>query len=292
VLVNIVEERDCIICAETKPSTDFPLLSASRNCSHSPQTCLSCLQRHIKTAIADKAWHPRVATCPECSCAMDYDEVRMHADRATFETFDARMLNDAITQQSNWFSCPGVGCGSGQIHDAGDRAPIVTCAVCRRKYCFRHRVAWHETMSCAEYDRFLADPVNFRSTFEAENERVEREREANERCRRELEAADFRFAQSLAEDEEARIQAEARAQKEEAARVEAERKEAERKAAEQKAQAAAKAKAAEDLKRRAKEDAASEVTVKRTTKKCPGCSWPIEKNHGWYVFPNFLLSQY
>lgn len=58
-------------------------------------------------------------------------------------------------------------------------------------------------MSCEEYDRFLADPDNFRSAFEVENERVEREKEAGERRRREMEAADSRFALSLVEEEKA-----------------------------------------------------------------------------------------
>jgi hypothetical protein len=220
---------------------------------------------------------------------MEYEEVRMHADKSTFEIYDARMLNDAISQRSDWFSCPSAGCGSGQIHDAGDLNPIVTCAGCRQRHCFRHRVAWHETMSCVEYDRFLADPENFRSAFELENERVERVREAEERCRREMEAADFQFAKSLIEDEEAKLRAEERAREEEAARVEAERLRAEREAAQRKAEAAARAKAAEDVRRRAKENTASEVTVKRTTKKCPGCSWPIEKNNGWWGFPAELI---
>ncbi|KAK5652952.1 hypothetical protein OQA88_9431 [Cercophora sp. LCS_1] len=275
------EEKDCIICTESKPTTSFPLLCVSRDCNHAPETCLDCLQRHIKTAIEDKAWHAKVVTCPECNSPMGYNEVQSHADRATFETYDARVLNDAIAQQSDWFSCPGAGCSSAQIHDATDgAAPIVTCIGCRRKYCFRHCVPWHDTMSCDEYDRFLADPENFRSTFELENERVEQEREAQERLRQEMEAADRRLAQSLVE-EQARAEAEAQARREEAARAEAARRRAEERAAQQRAEAAERARAAEDAKRKARENAASEDTVKRTTKNCPGCGGPIEKNQGW-----------
>lgn len=74
-------------------------------------------------------------------------------------------------------------------------------------------------MSCAEYDRFLADPVNFRSTFEVENERVECEKEASVRGRRvsavvvSWRRQIFAFARSLADNDEARIQAEARAER-------------------------------------------------------------------------------
>ncbi len=258
---------------------DFPLLPVSRDCNHRPKTCLACLQQWIRAAMTDKAWHDRVVTCPECSSALEYNEVQRFADRATFAKYDERILNDAITRYSDWFSCPG--CQSGQIHDAVDGAPIVTCGNCTRKYCFRHRTTWHETMSCDEYDRFLEDPVGFRSTFELENEQVEREAEAKKRRRRRKEDADFRFAQSLLKDEEARVKAEAQAKKDRAAREEAERLKAERRAARKKAEAAARAKAAKAVARRAKEEAASKATVKRTTKDCPSCSSPIEKNDGW-----------
>ncbi|CRK13865.1 hypothetical protein BN1723_010137, partial [Verticillium longisporum] len=33
--------------------------------------------------------------------------------------------------------------------------------------------------------------------------------------------------------------------------------------------------------RRKREDEQSMATIDRTTKKCPGCSWAIEKNSGW-----------
>ena len=258
---------------------DFPLLPVSRGCDHRPGTCLACLQRWIETALTDKAWHDRVVTCPECSSAMEYNEVQRFADRATFAKYDERILNDAITRRSDWFSCPG--CPSGQIHDAVDRAPIVTCGNCNHKYCFRHRTAWHKTMSCDEYDRFLEDPISFRSAFELENERVERESEAKKRRRRKREDADFRFAQNLLEDEEARFEAERRARRDRAAREETERLKAERRTERKKAEAAARAKVAKEVARRAKENAASEATVRRTTKDCPKCRSPIEKNDGW-----------
>ena len=35
-----------------------------------------------------------------------------------------------------------------------------------------------------------------------------------------------------------------------------------------------------ELKRRLKEEKASLAKVEGTTKKCPGCTWPIEKNQG------------
>lgn len=54
--------------------------------------------------------------------------------------------------------------------------PVVRCAGCLGRFCFRHRVVWHGTMSCEEYDDFLRDPENFKSAFERENEKVGSER--------------------------------------------------------------------------------------------------------------------
>lgn len=42
----------------------------------------------------------------------------------------------------------------------------------------------------------------------------------------------------------------------------------------------AKAKQREEMKRRAKEEKLSVRTINATTKQCPGCQWPIEKNDG------------
>lgn len=55
----------------------------------------------------------------------------------------------------------------------------------------------------------------------------------------------------------------------------AQRAEAERKRVEQD-----RARQREELKRRAKEDKISLEKVHATTKPCPGCRWPIEKNEG------------
>ncbi|KAM7189501.1 hypothetical protein V8F20_010129 [Naviculisporaceae sp. PSN 640] len=280
--LSVTETKDCAICADTKPLHEFPLLCVSQECDHPPETCLECIKTHIRTAVNDKVWHARVVTCPQCDRPMEYNEVQEYSDPATFAKYDARILHDATAESSDFFSCPASGCESSQIHDGGDDAPIVRCLGCLGRFCFRHRVVWHETMSCREYDEFLKDPENFKSALERENEKVERERLEAERRKRDMEEADRKFAQALIEDEERRREAEIQAEKERAARRELERQEAERRAAQEKVAAENRARAAREAKRRADENKASEAVVSRTTKKCPGrgCGRPIEKNDG------------
>ncbi|KAJ4255589.1 hypothetical protein NW762_009586 [Fusarium torreyae] len=161
-----------------------------------------------------------------------------------------------MSEAENFIWCTS-GCGSGQIHESGPAQPIVTCLHCNHRSCFHHNVAWHETLSCEEYDQLLADPDNFRSRLELENERWSEAREAQ------LEA-DRAIAQGLLAEDLAELRR----------REERERQERER------AQKAAKL-ARQVAARRKKEEDRSKATVDRTTKPCAGCGWAIEKNRGW-----------
>jgi hypothetical protein len=112
-------------------------------------------------------------------------------------------------------------------------------------------------LSCEEYDQLLADPENFRSRLEIENEAW------SETQRAQLEA-DRAMAQNLLADDQAEMQ-----RREERARREREQA---KKAAELVRKIAA---------RRKREEQMSERMVSQTTKPCPGCGWAIEKNDGW-----------
>jgi hypothetical protein len=149
------------------------------------------------------------------------------------------------------------GCGSGQIHSGGTVQPIVTCLHCSHRSCFHHGVQWHQNLTCDEYDQLRADPENFRSQIEMDNDEWEAKRRAQE-------DADRAMAQGL------------QAQDATQARERQERELRER-------DAAKKALAMERviMARRKKEDEKSAATVNKTTKPCPGCGWHIEKNQGW-----------
>lgn len=161
-----------------------------------------------------------------------------------------------MSEAENFIWCTA-DCGSGQIHDSGSDQPIVTCLSCSHRSCFEHNVAWHQNLTCDEYNRLLADPENFRSQVELDNDEWE------EKNRAQLEA-DKAMAQSLVAEER------------EAARRREEKEREERDRA-KKAAALARQIAA----RRKREEEKSQAMVEKTTKPCPGCGWAIEKNRGW-----------
>ncbi|RYO80623.1 hypothetical protein DL766_009110 [Monosporascus sp. MC13-8B] len=209
---------------------------------------------------------------------MGYEDVEQYADRETFAKYSDLALRGAVSQAPDFVWCPN-GCGSGQIHESGNEQPIVTCGKCSFKFCFRHQVRWHEQLTCAEYDSLVSDPENFRSRIDILNEEAEKLRLAEQLARRTQEEADRRLAQSLMAAEQ-REEAERQARRERAERERREEAERRRLQAERIAMQQQAEKMRMEAVRKRDEDELSRITVEKTTKPCPGCKWPIEKNAG------------
>lgn len=238
------------------------------------------------------------------------------------------MIDQTVQDMPNFTRCPNPDCNSGQVHEGGDSRPFVTCAACNTQFCFRHGIptqpqqqqqqqppssssSQHENMSCDEYDRYLTDPMRFRSEHQRQQERTAVERReleavarARERMDKILEQRRAAAAAAAAAADESRRKAE---EKKNAAREERERRERkkseerrereerkEREEREERArveqrryeeeqarvEAERRARAAEVL-RRKEEDEQSEWLIGETTKGCPRCAKRIEKNEGW-----------
>ncbi|KAH6622637.1 hypothetical protein F5144DRAFT_335312 [Chaetomium tenue] len=275
-------DRDCIICTDTKPVSEFPTAAITKACTHEPTTCLVCVATSIRTDLSNRLWNE--IKCPECRELLEYDDVQRFADEETKERYQTLSFRSAISSSPNFVWCTS-GCGYGQVHEGGASSPIVTCRLCAYRSCFHHKVAWHENLACDEYDTLLADPANFRSRFDIENEEAQQAAAA----RQAQEDADRVFAQSLLAEEQ-RAAAEERAARERAKREE-------REAAERAERQAKERELREAVARKKLEEEASTRTVGSTTKPCPGCQAPIEKNQGcahmtckptFFAFPPFL----
>lgn len=181
-----------------------------------------------------------------------------------------------------FFRCPTEGCGSGQEHTSGEASQIITCVKCKERFCFRHRVRWseHQAMSYTEFNAFLKDPDHFRSQFQLTNEAVEKQKSMEERRRLQQEEQDLEFAQTLVEAEqraEAARQVELERHRREKMRRQERAAEQERRSAEEQERQAR----AQRVRQRKADESANVQKINKTTKRCPGCGWRIEKNGGW-----------
>ncbi|POS77330.1 hypothetical protein DHEL01_v204272 [Diaporthe helianthi] len=218
-----------------------------------------------------------------CNRPLAIQEIEEYADSSTFKTYLSHVIDRTVKDMPDFTRCPNPACDSGQVHEGGDAHPFVTCAACNTQFCFRHGIptqprqqqapSQHENMSCDEYDRYLEDPINFRSDHQRQQERaaVERREEqavarARERMEVILEGRQRRQAaenNSILEQRQWR-QDSARQAREEYARLEARRyeEECERAGRERRARA-------EDILRRKVEDENSERLIQVSTKACP-----------------------
>lgn len=155
---------------------------------------------------------------------------------------------------------------------------------------------WHDRLTCDEYDEMLADPDGFQSAIDKEEAAAAQAamakqvlEEEDELFARDLEDRERRIEedkQRLRHEEERRRAHAAQQLERERIRMEQERQrnqqELERRQREEENRRVnqERERQREEIKRRAKEDKLSVAKVHATTKQCPGCRWPIEKNDG------------
>ncbi|KAM7192229.1 hypothetical protein V8F33_008503 [Rhypophila sp. PSN 637] len=231
------------------PPALFPTTNLTDSCNEHPLPCLSCVTSAITSDFTGRIFSPTQIRCPVCAAALGYSTVLKYATREIREQYERLTLVKALQGDQKFVLCK---CGTGQIHETGAAQPIVTCLQCRGKSCFVHRMAWHENLTCVEYDALQKDPVGFDSSFERGNEACRGAERGSRRApgQQSGEGVDGRGQKGIARGRKASTERDML----EKLRAEA-------------------------LKRREDENA-SAATIDQTTKQCPGCKCRIERNRG------------
>ena len=257
-MVKLNRDLECVVCAETLKGRDFPDGRITGTCTHESTTCNGCIAQHIRVQLDTRTWGQ--LSCPECPSPMTYADVQRFAAADTFQRYDALAMRDGIATDAQFRWCPAPGCGSGQIHNEGADAPIITCVDCGARSCFTHQRLWHEGLTCEEVETGASPSSRGRRLTPQER-------------------ADREMATSLQrEEEEANRAAATQMQRERDLAAERERQERAREEEEnRKARKAQKV-----LARQRAEELASEREIQGISKACPGkrCTWRIQKNDG------------
>ena len=140
--------RDCVCCCEQRPPLDFPAKSPTANCEHPSRTCLECLQSWISSELDTKGCEG--LTCPECSLALGYNDVRRVASPETCDLFEKLLTRNALSTLDEFAWCLAANCGFGQLNIANNN--FMKCASCGYKQCLKHKVAWHPNETCDQYE--------------------------------------------------------------------------------------------------------------------------------------------
>ncbi|KAL4999178.1 hypothetical protein BDV10DRAFT_58729 [Aspergillus recurvatus] len=277
----------CIICLEPFSADGVKAPDTlSIACQHPPSVCYICLSKSIKHDLETKFWDE--IKCPECQALFIDEDIKRFADEETFIRYDRLSFRHALNADKNFIWC--LECDFGQLHELGAEQPLVQCFNCSAQSCFKHAIKWHDGFTCDEYDAVLWDPDSYKAIREknggSPRPNVEYlSKKSMQRAKKKEQARQSKL-------HEAQKKA-ARRRQEEAARVREEKKALERAQTE-----AAQTQETEDedtieeevkddfkekiemLKRRMREVELSMKKVEETTKRCPGCQWPIEKNDG------------
>lgn len=243
----LIRPAECIACTDTLPPGYFPSVGISAFCDHASadrsrsRICLNCLSEHLRVQLDSSG--PNELKCPICHVRLEYDDVRRWASSESFCRYDTFVMRSAAQKDSNFVEC-SAGCGAAQFHMGGPESPMAICHKCGARTCVVHGRAWHNGLSCYEFDNPAAAEARRRREAAEEMKLRQEEEQYRREEERKQEMEDMRRRQE-AEERKRRNEADERA-------------------------------------RRLQEERQGEALVHGSSKKCPGvgCSYRVTKIDG------------
>lgn len=143
--------RECDICMVSHKPCHFPVCDElPAGCSHCTSTCRACIGASLASAIENSSLDS--VGCPTCKASWDRYYIEKYATAEVMVRYEILGMLRLVQAMPTFIWCLSPKCDSGQIHQDGDKAPIVTCTACGFKMCFTHQVAWHPEITCTRYE--------------------------------------------------------------------------------------------------------------------------------------------
>ena len=147
----------CDVCMTAQARSYFPTRATlPADCSHCIRTCKVCIGAYLASAINNRPLDE--VGCPTCKASWDRSYIESYSTAEVMVRYEIISMLRLVQAMPTFVWCLSLKCDSGQIHQDGDKAPIVTCAACGFKMCFTHQVAWHPELTCTQYEASKTAP--------------------------------------------------------------------------------------------------------------------------------------
>ncbi|KAE8374798.1 hypothetical protein BDV26DRAFT_283978 [Aspergillus bertholletiae] len=157
------DHLNCTVCFRCLRADSYPESPIAAGCDHSNvpamHICKNCLRQSLEIQFFSSSLGP--LTCPICHGQLSDEEVQRWASKEIFEAYDHLRTRQMLEEDAEFVTCIRQDCGYGQLHAGGLEDPIVVCGSCGTRTCFIHRdSAWHEGLTCSEYEDYLHQGSN------------------------------------------------------------------------------------------------------------------------------------
>jgi len=276
--------NECGICFDVVKQQNM----VSYGCEH--HYCEECIRANIELSVKDGTVESMECPDTKCEVIAPYSLIKRIVEPELFQRYETLMLKIGVGQMPDVVYCPNGEC-SAVIQSEADIG-IAECYLCHYVFCSTCLKAYHGTSDCQLNDterhqmlQKYVDELEAEKFFKEESlnelaiEAIQKEEEEwLENVQREQE--EIRILEKIVEEEEKqKTREEKKRFEEERRRTEEEnrRKEHERLVVEANERERIEKQIAENKKR--EEQQANEL-VQRTSRPCPYCKSPIEKNGG------------
>ncbi|KAF2424514.1 hypothetical protein EJ08DRAFT_595104 [Tothia fuscella] len=170
----------CSICDEIPSNHYFTLIT--NKCNHPRNICPDCVKGWISSKLDDV--DAENISCPGsvCSEVIQYENMGIRAvGSANLVRFGTLTTKALLSHDPNYRHCIGPDCISGQIHEEGADAPILTCHDCGFKACFIHTRAWHSDETCKAFDKRLKSEIAKDAKLKREAKKLKAQEEKSDR---------------------------------------------------------------------------------------------------------------
>ncbi|KMT04747.1 hypothetical protein BVRB_7g169270 [Beta vulgaris subsp. vulgaris] len=141
----------CGICMDYKQNPE--IFKGLINCKHS--FCTDCIIKYVVSKIKENIG---LVECPDpkCKLAIEPENCSGILPKEVFERWE-NALFEAMIPGYQKFYCPYKDCSVLMVDDGGVEVRSSECQSCRRLFCARCQVQWHDGVTCEEFQMLGKD---------------------------------------------------------------------------------------------------------------------------------------